>query len=152
MVAKTKIVNMEEVKTWMDEGRTYQWMVDEYLRKYDIQTNPSMWGNVRRRLALDRRTTQNDALIPWRLNEEHRGEYAVHLLRMEARRREGKELRPQDLAALTKWLEWLDHENLVLHYDPETKEGLFYIPREARDTDIIRAPQRATGKRQATPS
>ena len=48
-----KIQNEQEVIRWFDEGRTYQWMTDEYKRKYGIDVALSMWGNFRRRRGLE---------------------------------------------------------------------------------------------------
>jgi hypothetical protein len=145
----SKIVNESEVVHWFEEGRTYAWMVEEYKRKYNIDTVPSLWGNFRRRRGLARRITRNDELIPWFVRAEHRQGYPVQMLRSEARRREGKELRPIEAQRLEGWLRGLERDNVVVHYDPDTEQGWWYIPREAQDFDIIRYPKRKTTPRKA---
>lgn len=145
----SKIVNEQEVVRWFEEGRTYAWMVEEYKRKYNIDTVPSLWGNFRRRRGLARRITRNDELIPWAVKEEHRWAYALQMLRSEARRREGKELREMEALRLEAWLRGLDRDNAVIYYDPDTKEGFFYVPREAKDDDIIRRPVTGLTQRRA---
>ena len=145
----TKIVNETEVIHWFEEGRTYAWMVEEYKRKYNIDTVPSLWGNFRRRRGLTRRIVRNDDLIPWAVNEEHRWNYAVQMLRSEARRREGKELREIEAVRLDAWLKGLERDGLVVHYDPDTDAGFFYVPRESGDDDIIRRPEKKTTTRLA---
>ncbi|UZJ23730.1 hypothetical protein RHODO2019_10985 [Rhodococcus antarcticus] len=142
----SKIVNEQEVVRWFEEGRTYRWMVEEYRRKYDIETVVSMWSNFRRRRGLDVRIIRDVALIPWAVKAEHRWLYPVQMLRHEGRRRAGAELREADDVRLDAWIANLAKENLVVHYDPDTEEGFFYIPREARDTDIIREPKVRTGR------
>lgn len=144
-----KIVDETEVIRWFEEGRTYAWMVEEYKRKYNIDTVPSLWGNFRRRRGLARRIVRNDDLIPWAVEEKHRWAYAVQMLRSEARRREGKELREIERLRLDAWLNGLERDNLVIHYDPDTEEGFFYIPREKQDTDIIRRPTTGLTQRRA---
>ena len=67
-----KIQDEGEVRRWFAEGRTYRWMCDEYLRKYNIETVQSMWGNIRRKWGLPRRITRDDDLIPWLILEKHR--------------------------------------------------------------------------------
>ena len=62
MVA-TKIQNLEEALAWLREGKPYQWIVEEYLRKYNIETVPSLWGNLRRKHGIPRRLVRNDDLI-----------------------------------------------------------------------------------------
>ncbi len=145
----SKIVDETEVIRWFSEGRTYAWMVEEYRRKYNIETVPSLWGNFRRRRGLARRIVRDDDLIPWFVHEKHRWSYAVQMLRSEARRREGKELRDLEAQRLDAWLKGLERDQLVIHYDPDTEEGFFYVPREPQDMDIIRQPRRKTTQRRA---
>lgn len=145
----SKIVDETEVVRWFEEGRTYAWMVQEYRRKYNIETVPSLWGNFRRRRGLQRRIARDDELIPWFVKEEHRWSYAVRMLRAEARRRSGMELAEPERYRLKVWLTGLERDNLVVHYDPDTDEGFFYVPREADDDDIIRRPRRKTTMRLA---
>jgi len=141
----TKIVNEQEVIRWFEEGRTYQWMVEQYREKYGIDVVPSTFGNFRRRRGLQRRIQRNDELIPWYVRPEHRWTYPIMMLRAEARRRAGKELRPSEAERLEAWLRRLKEEDRVVHYDPETEEGFFYVPRRTGvDTDIIRKPARKT--------
>lgn len=146
-MGKRKIQDEAEVIRWFEEGRTYAWMIAEYKRKYGIDTVPSMWGNFRRRRGLDRRIVRDDDLIPWFVKEEHRWAYPLAMLRAEARRRAGKELTETDTSRLGNWLEMLEEENAVVHYDPDTDEGFFYIPREPKDDDIIRQPDQKTTPR-----
>lgn len=145
----SKIVNEQEVIRWFEEGRTYAWMVDTYRTKYNIETVPSLWGNFRRRRGLHRRITRNDDLMPWHVKEEHRWAYPAAMLRVEARRRDGRELREQDESRLRSWLKMLADENVVVHYDPDTSEGFFYVPRDEADRDIIRQPRTKTTTRRA---
>lgn len=142
----TKIVNEQEVLDWFAEGRTYQWMVDEYRRKYGVETATSMWGNFRRRQGIETRIVRDDDLIPWAVRQEHRWSFPVLMLRSEARKREGKELTDTYAAKLKSWLEYLSTNDVVVHYDPDTEEGFFYVPRLPTDTDIVRKPTSKTGR------
>lgn len=143
----SKIQNEQEIIRWYEEGKTYSWMVEEYRRKYGIETWTSMFGNFRRRRGLQRRLTRNDDLLPWALDERHRWAYPAMMLRAEARRRDGKELRPEEESRLDAWLSRLTDEDAVVHYDPDTDEGFWYVPRrEGIDTDIIRIPERKTSR------
>lgn len=145
----SKIVDEAEVIRWFEEGRTYAWMQKTYLEKYNIETVPSLWGNFRRRRGLTRRIVRDDDLMPWAVKEEHRWAYPAAMLRVEGRRRAERDLRPEDRTRLTSWLNMLNEKQLVVHYDPDTDEGFFYVPREAKDTDIIRKPARKTSTRLA---
>lgn len=145
-----KIQDEQEVIRWFEEGRTYEWMVEEYRRKYNIETVPSMWGNFRRRRGLQRRIVRDDDLIPWHVKREHRWAYAVMMLRTEGRKRAGKPLSEDMEHQLAVWKENLAADKAVVHYDPDTEEGFFYVPRrEGIDTDLIRVPERKTTIRRA---
>ncbi|GAB2759180.1 hypothetical protein GCM10027020_09460 [Nocardioides salsibiostraticola] len=141
----TKIQDDAEVRRWFTEGRTYRWMVDEYLEQYNIETVPSMWGNYRRRMGITRRTVRNDDLIPWPVKLEHRYAYPVMMLRAEGRTRQGAEVSDENKGRLRAWHVRMEETNTVLHYDPETEQGWFYVPRRDEfDTDLIREPLRKT--------
>lgn len=146
---RTKIVNEQEVVRWFEEGKTYQWMVDEYRRKYHIETTLSMWGNFRRSRGLHRRIVRNDDLIPWAVDRRHRWSYPLQMLRVEARRRAGRKLREADRTRLASFVDYLNREGLVIHYDPSTEDGFVYVPRQRGDQDIIRRPRRKTTRRRA---
>lgn len=137
----SKIVNEQEATRWIEEGRTYQWIIDEYKRKYNIETTISMWGNFRRRKGIDTRIVRDEELMPWPVKEEHRWSYPPMMLRAEARRRTGREVGGDYNTRLDSWLESRRIDDTVVHYDPETPEGWFYVPRrKGIDTDLIRVP------------
>ncbi len=145
-----KIVDEGEVVRWFEEGRTYEWMCQEYRRKYDIETWPSLWGNFRRRRGLSRRTIRNDDLIPWAVKPEHRGAHALQMLRLEARARAGEPVREVDAARHRNFIRNLLVHGMVVTYDPDTPEGFRIVPREEGDTDVIRRPRTGlTSKRRA---
>ncbi|MGZ2360718.1 hypothetical protein LRE75_29235 [Streptomyces sp. 372A] len=137
----------EEVRKWFAQGKTYKWMVEQYKELYQRETSISMWANYRRRHHLQRRIVRDDDLIPWHVLERHRYKYDLIMLRLEARLREGVELTARDSQRLESWKASLAEEGAVVHYDPETAEGFFWVPGEEADTDIIRMPAEKTTKR-----
>jgi hypothetical protein len=148
MPAHSKVQNMQEALRWLEEGKTYQWIVDEYRRKYQIETTISMWAGIRRRYGIDTRIVRDDNLIPWAVKPEHRHSHAVSMLRAEARRRAGKTLTSHMEDMLNVWIDGLNRDGTVVHYDPDTDAGWWYVPRrKGVDTDLIRVPERKTGRR-----
>lgn len=147
-MGSSKIQDEAEILRWFDEGRTYQWMQQEYLRKYNITTGLSMWSNFRRRRGLDRRIVRNDDLIPWEVREQHRWRHAIRMLRAVARKRQGKVLDVATAEALEPWLRGLASRDAVVHYDPDTDDGFHYVARRPGvDLDLIREPDRKTTAR-----
>lgn len=146
MPAVSKVQNLDEVISWLEEGRSYRWMVDEYQRKYGISTSPSMWAAIRRRRGLTTRLVRDQSLMPWRVNPEHRHAHAAAMLRAEARRRAGRALTPRTVALLEAWRARLALEGTVVLYDRNTPSGWRYVPRRPGvDLDLIRDPLAHSG-------
>jgi hypothetical protein len=116
------------------EGKTYHWMVAEYLRKYHVQTTVAMFSNFRRRQGLDRRTVRDVDLIPWGVNREHRHLNVLNQLRNEARRRAGDALPDVMIRSLDVWIHNLKNDGLVVHYDPDTELGSSTHPSDRTST------------------
>lgn len=137
----TRIQDVDEVQRWFAEGRSYQWMCEEYERRYNIEVTPNVFGNLRRRLGLELRPARDNDLIPWHVRADHRWAYPLAMLRTEARRRAGARLTPTDERRLSTWLKHLRERDLVVHYDPTTAEGFHYVPRRPGiDVDVVRRP------------
>ncbi|AFU62008.1 putative repressor [Streptomyces phage phiHau3] len=139
-----EIQDEQEVIRWFEEGWSYQEMTEEYQRKYNIEMKPSAWGNFRYRKGLDRRIARDDELIPWAVERKHRSLYPLMMLRLEGRRRAGLPNDEEKTKRLESWKQMLEEENAVVHYDPDTVDGFFYVPREPKDDDIIRKPEKVT--------
>jgi hypothetical protein len=69
------------------------------------------------------------------------------MLRAEARRRAGKDLTETDQNRLKNWMEMIKEQDAVVHYDPDTEEGFFYVPRQEGDDDLIHRPKAKTTPR-----
>lgn len=146
-----KIQDAGEVRRWIAEGRTYKWMAEEYARKYNIDISPSAFSEFRKREGIDGRNVRNDDLIPWAVKPEHRWAYQVQMLRAAARSRAGMEMSPVSAGHLEVFLRSLEENNAVVHYEPETEQGFFYVPREPGDRDIIRKPKHKDTLRKSSP-
>ncbi len=155
-MAAGSIVDEQEVRRWISEGRSDEWMAQEYERRYNRVTDPSTFRVVRSRLIPERqppggqqspaRSAARAALIPWQVAEEHRYGYPLAMLGVEARLRAQESLRPIDSQRLTAWKLGLHEQDLVVHYDPATVQGWHYVPRRAGvDTDLIRVPDPHNG-------
>ncbi|NEA50465.1 hypothetical protein G3I35_30400 [Streptomyces sp. SID10815] len=141
MPARSKVQDTAEAVRWLREGKSYAWMVETYLEKYNIQTTTSMWATFRHRQGLDLKITRDSDLIPWTVAEKHRWKYPLTMLRYEARKRAGHELKADQQERLDNWKAALAEGDRVVHYDPETEAGFFLIPRGDGDTDLIHQPK-----------
>lgn len=135
----------DEVRRWFEAGKTYAWMAEEYLRKYNLEVSITMFANLRARRGWTRRIAETHNLIPWTVKPEHRFHRLIALLRYEERRRAGLPLQTRYARELDNWLASMKEANAVVHYDPDTDQGFFMIPREPGDDDLIRRPKRVNG-------
>lgn len=147
-----RLVDEDEVLTWYSQWRSFQWMAEQYQSKYGIQTNPSIWGNVFKRLVAQRpHLPHRDELLPWEeVQDHHRFQRPALMLLTEAKRRAGIELPAESVKAVTAWAADLQQRGVVVHYSPRT--GFSEVPREATDTDIVRRPGHTAGTGQAATS
>lgn len=142
MPATSKVQDLSEALGWLREGRTYQWIVDEYVRKYGVRTTVSMWSALRRRYGIERRIVRDRELIPWQVDAQHRHAHAAAMLRAEGRRRAGKPLTTRAADSLGVWRDCLASEGTVVHYDRASASGWSYVPRRLGiDLDLIREPR-----------
>lgn len=137
----SKVIDHDEVRRWFEEGKTYPWMVEEYKRKYNVDTGVSMWSNYARRKKLKRRMTWNPDLIPWSVAQEHKTRAAYSMLTQEARVRAGEPISDPWRKKLESWKARLAAQDLVVHYDPEIEPYFHLVPRrEGIDGDLVRVP------------
>lgn len=141
----SKLQDPVEFTHWWNEGKTYQWIVDEYRRKYNIEITPGTIGNWRARLGLERRQQRSLELVPWYVEPKHAYRHNLAMLRAEGRRRAGAPLSAIQQRRLDSWLAFMREEDCVVHYDPDTEEGFHLVPRRPGiDKDLVRVPPRNT--------
>jgi hypothetical protein len=145
MVAR-KIQDETELMRWYEQGMTYAQMAEKYLEKYQIEVTPDLFSSWRARKGLPKRIVRDVELIPWYVLPEHRYNYDVSMLRLEARRRAGGHLSSLEAQRLDGWKRSMAADDAVIHYDPETPEGFHRIRREPGDDDLIHRPARPTTK------
>ena len=148
MARPSKIVDASEVKRWIEEGRTYAWMVEEYARKYDIEMSIGAFSTFRYRHGMPRRIPRDVNLIPWKVKDEHSNGYPLWVLRTESRIRGEFEVGSTRLRRLEAWKARMSADGVVIHYDPDTEQGWFLVPRrEGVDLDLIREPDKGAAVR-----
>ena len=79
--------------------------------------------------------------IPWTLKPEHRHRHAARMLRSQARLDNGHPIGATLVTQVEQWRRGLEAEDSVIHYDPDTDEGFWRVPRRAGvDTWWVRDP------------
>lgn len=142
-MSESKLRNRDEFIRWYEvENRTYRWIVEKYREKYNIDISYGTVSDWRSQLGLKKRQVRNPELIPWAVQREHRFAYHLNMLRAEARRRAGEKVADGTLKKLNSWKAMLAEEDAVVHYDAETDQGWWLVPRRhGIDKDLIRVPE-----------
>lgn len=141
-----KVRNHQEFRDWIESGKKYDWIVGEYKRKYDEEITPAMVASYRSRHGLSKRQVRHDDLVPWFVEPPHRNSYLLEMLRLEGRVRAGEELTGRAAKRHRDFRENLAAKNAVVHYEPNSEDGFYYVPGEEGDDDIIRRPAQSTRK------
>lgn len=131
-----------EVKRWFEEGLTYREMVERYQTQYNLQVAPTMFSNRRAARGWDRRIVRDVDLIPWRVMPQHISRHAVAMLRALGRKRAGYPLSEREERELASLLGRLREADAVIHYEPDTEDGFFYVTRQPGDAEYVRPPKR----------
>ena len=147
-----KIQDEGEIVAWIEAGKTYKWMAETYLDKYNLQVSPTMFSNFRARKGIENRIVRDDNLIPWEIaGTKHRWAWPAQMLRIEGRRRASAPISPLERDSVDGWVRGMKRDEVVVHYDPDTEQGWFYVrPRPGIDEDLIREPSRRTTRHPAS--
>jgi len=152
-----KVPIVDEVVRWIKDGKKLTWIVDEIQRKYGVKVGYSTVVDIRRRNDIPALIGRHDDLIPWPLRKEHRHKMPPKMLRALGRRRNGEPLGPTVERELDRWLVARAETSpeapygTVVHYNPLTKEGWFYVARRPGiDNDLIRVPDEDASVRTRT--
>lgn len=116
--------------------------IADILRDEDyIVVTPDAISNWRRRAGLPPLRETYPELLPWAVAPEHQNLYVPRMLRLEARTRKGEALPEREATRLAAWKQRLEEEDAVVHYDRETDQGWWLVPRRAGiDEDLVRDP------------
>lgn len=84
-----------------------------------------------------------DKALPWpKIKTVHNGHYAAQMLRAGARIDAGLEISEELEQRYRNWEARLKEEDAVVHYDPNTEDGFFYVKRRPKvDKGLIRNPK-----------
>lgn len=135
-----KVPGEAQLRKYLDRGLTQAQIVEAWREDSSEVVSRSAIGMAIKRYGLQSahpRPRYEDTL-PWRVREEHLMHYDARMLRLEARRRRGQALKPEDLSRLDYWRKELDRLDAVVYYDENSPEGFLWIPREPEHgTDLI---------------
>lgn len=133
-------IDYSEAEQMLRAGATQQEVADRF-----VVTQPAVYAAIKRGrikgIEYDR-ATKEDSAVPWHpIRPEHRDRYLVRMLRAARRREAGLPVSPVIDRQLDKFLVRLTELDAVVHYDPDTEQGFFRVPRrKGVDKGLVREP------------
>ena len=128
-----------QLKLYLAQGLTHQQIVDQWFADSGVRLSRSTVSMAVARHELDSANPRPSYPheLPWVVAEEHRYHPDARMLRLEGRSRAGGKLNPDQKRALDNWKQELEEQDAVVHYERDTDEGFFWIPRQPEHGDDL---------------
>ena len=129
MPAKRIIPSESILIGWAESGMTQEQMRQRIFEETGVLPGKSTVSAALSRAGLTHKVRYDD-FIPWpRIAVEHNQHYILNMLRVGARLSRNLPVKPADRRRYEKWRKDVDAKNASIHYDPETVDGFYYVPR-----------------------
>lgn len=132
-----KIIPDYKVKQLLRAGKTHQEIVDVLFREDNISVTPQAISAWAKRNGIDVES-RNRTGYPWRIAPEHRQMLPVRVIQWYNRREAGEKLPAGAERRLNAALKKLQENDAVFHYDADTPEGWWTVPRQPGDHPVYR--------------
>lgn len=143
MTGRRVLPPASELKRLRDRGMSLRNIADHVYDTTGEKVTPAAISAALSRAGYAMDPPRYENLIPWRVQMRHQKHFMVRMLRLEGRRRKGLPLKPEDERRLDDFIEELNDNQAVVHYNPNYgTDGFYAVPRrEGIDTDLIRVPE-----------
>lgn len=136
-----KIIPDNLVERLTREGKSDGEIV-AYLRDHEHITVTRQGISAWRRRRGDQKRVMPPRAIPWKLRQEHLQTEPARVIRWHARVTRGETLSDGDRLRYEKAIKHLEEHDLVFHYDRDTEQGWFLVPRRPGiDKGIVLEPK-----------
>jgi transposase-like protein len=132
MANHRKLPPDDEVRRILDTGITYE--AAARLWGVSVETI-KRWCRLNKYRRLPPRVPTN---LPFTVGAEWKNAIELLMIRLEAKRAAGVDLKPSDNSKLDDWLGALAKHNKVVAFD--RGRGFYYVPRLPTDSGIVRTP------------
>lgn len=130
MPAHRKLPPIEEVERLYNAGKTYQEIGDMFGASKTAAAKM-----LERKGRTPKRITYRD-LLPWKVEEEHRGAAVMRRVRTMAQKQQGVPVTAESERLLAEWILGLEESGMILNYHPEAPPnsassagGFYFSPR-----------------------
>lgn len=144
MSARRKLPSESIMAGWVENGMTHEEIAKRISEEIGEPVSRTSVSGALSRAGYTNRLRYDD-YIPWSpVALRHNGSYQITMLRIGARLHANHESAGKVTAGekkrFDKWVKELADKGLVVHYDYNTPDGFFYVPRRAQDTGLVRIP------------
>lgn len=138
MAAPRYLPSDSTLRKWrVDEGLTLKQIVERVKETEGYEVSVGSVASALSRAGITSRIRYDD-VIPWTpIKVGHNKEYQLVMLRLLARRRNGRKLTADESARLDAWLERLEEEDAVVTYKYDSEYGFYYVKRKPEDPKDI---------------
>lgn len=155
MSAIQRVPNKTQMRSYLSKGMTQKEIAEAWEAESGIKVSRSAIAMAieRYNLKSSRPRPTYDDLLPWTVAAEHRAHIDARMLRLEGRlRMHGeKALNEAEHRWLAQWKADLERLGAVVHYERDTEEGFFWIPRQPEHGDELIARPKQSGSRVTAP-
>lgn len=145
----TRVPNKTQMRQYLERGLTQAQIVDAWEQESGFRVSRSAIAMAIERYDLKSAhpRPRYEDLLPWTVAVEHRQHIDARMLRLEGRRRAGQRLSESEARWLQQWKDDLERVGGVVHYERDTDEGFFWIPREKEHGDELIARPKSPAQR-----
>lgn len=144
MSARRKLPSESIMAGWVRDGMTHEEIAKRISEEIGEPVSRTSVSGALSRAGYTNRLRYDD-YIPWSpVALRHNGAYQLTMLRIGARLNADHDgvgkVTAGEKKRFEKWAQELKDKGLVVHYDYNTPDGFFYVPRRAQDTGLVRIP------------
>lgn len=137
-----KTIDRATLKRYISEGLTLTEMSERFQKEFGVRRARTSFSAAMQRFNLKspHPKTRHKATLPWRVKSEHGMAYEARMLRLLGRRKANLPLSQADTTRLDGFLRELERDHKVVHYDPLTPQGFWFVEKLPGDNGYIRVP------------
>lgn len=140
MAGLVKVPNKTQMRLYLSKGLTQKQIVEAWEEDsgYTVSRSAIAMAIERYDLKSSHERPTYPEMLPWKVKVEHRGHIDARMLRLEGRRMAGRTLSERESRWLEQWKADLERAGAVVHYERDTEEGFWWVPRTmAHGDDLI---------------
>lgn len=139
MPRRSTMPDKTTMERWRAEGLSWPQVAQRWYEESNHLVRVDSLTMHASRLGLTK-APEVSPLMPWVLERRHRYTNRAQMLRYEIKRRKGEAIPPKKASQLEYFFLERLQKGTVIKYEPNSAQGLWDVPKEWFDTDVVRDP------------